>query len=79
MKKAKRVTKRQRKAMNKFLREVNNNQPQGELTFKAKPRKSKPMFSLAKYLQNQAQMKHDKQHHRDEKRAGKTHEGHDHK
>jgi hypothetical protein len=81
MKKAKRVTKRQKKAMIKFLEEMKANQPQPEITFKPKTRKVSKLLSLTKYLERRAQKKHDKAHHREEKRAAKEelkHKKHDH-
>lgn len=82
MKKAKRVTKREKKAMIKFLEEMKANQPQPEVTFKPKPknRKVSKLLTLTKYLERQAQKKRDKAHHREEKRdakAGREHK-HDH-
>lgn len=82
MKKAKRVTKRQKKAMIKFIEEMKANQPQPEVVFKPKVRKGKAskLLTLTKYLERQAQKKHDKAHHREEKRdakAGREHK-HDH-
>ncbi len=81
MKKAKRVTKREKKAMIKFLEEMKANQPQPEVTFKPKTRKTSKLLTLTKYLERQAQKKHDKAHHREEKRdakAGREHK-HEHK
>lgn len=81
MKKAKRVTKRQKKAMIKFLEEMKANQPQPEVIFKPKARKASKLLTLTKYLERQAQKKRDKAHHREEKRdakAGREHK-HEHK
>lgn len=82
MKKAKRVTKRQKKAMVKFMEEMKANQPQAPLTFKPKPRKASKLLSLTKWLEKKAKDKHDKLHHREEKRAAKEEakgKKHDHK
>lgn len=69
MKKAKRLTKRQRKEAQKVLKELMNGQ--SELIFKpAKPRKVKPMFLLTKYLEWKAKKKLDK--------IQERHEGHSH-
>lgn len=84
MKKVKRVTKRQKKAMIKFIEEMRANQPQPEITFKPKARKvrkTNKLLTLTKYLERQAQKKRDKAHHREEKRdakAGREHK-HEHK
>lgn len=78
MKKAKKVTKRQKKAMIKFLEEMKVNQPQPEITMKPKVRKAGPLLSLTKYLERQAQKKHDKAHHREEKRDAKAGREHKH-
>lgn len=83
MKKAKRVTKREKKAMIKFLEEMKANQPQQEPLIKPKARKvrkTSKLLTLTKYLERKAQKKHDKAHHREEKRdakAGREHK-HDH-
>jgi len=72
MKKAKKVTKRQKKAMIKFLEEMKENQPQPEITFKPKIRKASKLLTLTKYLERQAQKKHDKAHQREDNRAAKA-------
>lgn len=78
MKKAKRVTKRQKKAMIKFLEEMKAGQPQQEpLIIKPKARKASKLLSLTKYLERQAQKKQEKAHEREEKRDAKA--GHEHK
>lgn len=82
MKKAKRVTKREKKAMVKFLAEMKANQPQSEITVKPKSSKTKVLITLTKYLENQARKKLDKAEHRQAKRAAKEelkHKKHDHK
>lgn len=72
MKKAKRVTKRQKKAMIKFLEEMKANQPQPEVIFKPKARKASKLLTLTKYLEIQAQKKHDKAHLREDRRTAKA-------
>lgn len=72
MKKAKRVTKRQKKAKAKFLKEMAASQPQQEITFKAKPQKASKLFTLSQWMERQAKKKHDKAHLREEKRAAKA-------
>lgn len=82
MKKAKKVTKRQKKAMAKFLEEMKASQPQPEITMKPKARKAKAskLLTLTKWLEKKAKDKHDKAHFREERRdakAGREHK-HDH-
>ena len=77
MKKAKRVTKRQKKAMIKFLEEMKANQPQQEPLIKPKARKPSKLLSLTKWLEKKASDKQEKAHHRQEKRDAKA--GHEHK
>ena len=78
MKKAKRVTKRQKKAMIKFLEELKSNQPQSEITVKSKPHKVSKLLSLTKWLEKKAKDKQEKAHHREEKRDAKAGHVHDH-
>jgi hypothetical protein len=77
MKRAKRITKRQKKASAKFLKELTQTQP--EITIKAKSSKTKPLITLTKYLENQAKKKLDKAEHRQAKRTAKEEHKHDHK
>lgn len=84
MKRAKRVTKREKKAMVKFLAEMKAKQPQSDITVKPKAPKTKVVITLTKYLENQAKKKLAKAEHRQEKRTAKEEakgkkKQHDHK
>jgi ABC-type Zn2+ transport system substrate-binding protein/surface adhesin len=82
MKKAKRVTKREKKAMLKFMKEMEQNQPKSEVAVKPKSSRPKPLITLTKFLANQEKKKSEKALHRQEKRASKEeakHKKHDHK
>ena len=78
MKKAKRVTKREKKAMIKFLNELKANQPQ-PIEVKPKARKASKLLTLTQWLEKKAKDKHDKAHHREEKRDAKAGRVHEHK
>lgn len=71
MKRLKRVTKRERKAMAKFLKEMAEKQPIEVTEAEVKPKKvRKSVFlPLSVYLAKQAEKKHAKKHKRDEGRA----------
>lgn len=71
MKRLKRVTKRERKAMAKFLKEMADKQTIEVTEAEIKPKKvRKSVFlPLSVYLAKQAEKKHAKKHERDEKRA----------
>jgi len=82
MKRLKRVTKREKKAMLKFIKEMKESQPQSDIAVKPKASKIKPIITLTKYLQNQATKKLDKAEHRQAKRTAKEEakgKKHDHK
>lgn len=82
MKRLKRVTKREKKAMLKFINEMKASEPQSEIAVKPKASKIKPIITLSKYLENQARKKLDKAEHRQAKRAAKEalkHKKHEHK
>mgnify|MGYP000123364221 CR=1 FL=1 len=70
MKKAKRVTKRQKKQAAQFMKELMKSQPQ--ITQAPKTSKSNSVISLTDFLNRQAQKKHDKKHERQERNAAKA-------
>ncbi len=67
MKRTKQLTKRERKARDKFLKELT----QDQIKVATKPLKIKPMFSLSAYLTKQAEKKHEKMHERADRRAAR--------
>ncbi len=73
MKRVKQLTKRQRKARDKFLKEMAPSQPIEVTEADVKPRKkSKVFLPLSAYLAKQAEKKHAKMHERGERRAAKA-------
>lgn len=79
MKRSKRVTKREKKAMAKFLKELKEKESSSvETTAPKKVHKVKPIFSLKKYFANKAQKRLEKLQHRQDKREAKAHAGHKH-
>lgn len=78
MKRLKRVTKREKKAMAKFLKELKEKESSVETTVPKKANKVKPIFSLKKYFANKAQKRLEKLQHRQDKREAKAHAGHKH-
>jgi len=68
MKRLKRVTKREKKAMLKFLKDMEANQPKSDVAVKPKTSKVKVVITLTKFLENQAKKKLAKAIHREEKR-----------
>jgi hypothetical protein len=83
MKRLKRVTKREKKAMLKFINEMKQNQPTPDVVVKPKAPKTKVVITLTKFLENQAKKKLAKANHRQEKRTAKEEakgkKKHDHK
>jgi ABC-type Zn2+ transport system substrate-binding protein/surface adhesin len=83
MKRLKRVTKREKKAMLKFINEMKQNQPTPDVVVKSKTPKTKVVITLTKFLENQAKKKLAKANHRADKRAAKEEakgkKKHDHK
>jgi len=71
MKRAKRLTRKQRRAAQKMLLELLAQMPK-------KPVKVKPVFSLKTYMLNKANKRAEKLQYRQEKREAKLHEGHKH-